>query len=118
MQLKHYPTAIATAQTELNRIKKAIRQTKDLIAKHELPIDKAILFDPELKNEGQRKLARAERIQTDEHLPALYEYLNNLTDGHDAAEVELNAQISRFTVAKLERRQTIAQMETEARLSA
>jgi hypothetical protein len=44
--------------------------------------------------------------------------LDDLDDQQQQAEIDLNLLLNKFAIAKLEERQTIAQMKTEARLSA
>lgn len=118
MHLKQYPNAIAAKQTELLELRQTIRQVKETIAGRETNIDQAIAFDADLKNDGQRKAKRAELVRTDLDLLELMQRLDDLADQQQQAEIDLNLLLNKFAIAKLEKRQTIAQMETEARLSA
>jgi len=117
MHLKQYPKAIATQQTQLLELRRAIRQTRGTIAGKEIDIDKAVVFDDTLKNEAQRKVKRSELIGNDVDLLHLLERLDELDDQKEAAEIDLNRLMNQLAIAKLEKRQTIAQMETEARLA-
>lgn len=118
MYLKQYPNAIANQQTELLELRQTIGQVKTAIASCEAELDRAIAFDAELKNESQRKVKRAELIKADLNLLQLREQLTELEYEHAKAEINLSLLLNQFAIAKLERRRTIAQMETEARLTA
>lgn len=118
MQLKQYPNAIATQQTELLELRQTISQVKEAIADREIKIDWAIAFDAELKNETQRKVKRTELVRADLELGHLQDRLAELDYEQAKAEINLNLLLNQFSIAKLERRRTIAQMETEARLTA
>jgi hypothetical protein len=117
MHLKQYPKAIAAQQTQLLELRQAIRQTRGTVAGKELELDRAVAHDDTLKNEAQRKVRRSELVSQDTDLLHLLERLDELDDQKEAAEIELNRLVSQFAIAKLEKRQTIAQMETEARLA-
>jgi hypothetical protein len=117
MHLRNYPKAIAAQQTQLDELRRDIRQVRELITANELSIDKVVIFDETLKNEGQRKIRRAELIQGEPDLLALLARLSELDDQRAVGEIELNRLINQLAIAKLEKRQTIAQMETEARLA-
>jgi hypothetical protein len=117
MHLRNYPKAIAAQQTQLDELRREIRQVRELITANELSIDKVVIFDEALKNEGQRKIRRAELIQGEPDLLALLARLAELDDQRALGEIELNRLINQLAIAKLEKRQTIVQMETEARLA-
>jgi hypothetical protein len=117
MHLKQYPKAIATQQTQLLELRQAMRQVRETIAGKEIDIDKAVVFDDTLKNEAQRKVKRSELVHNDVDLLYLLERLDALDDQKKAAEIDLNRLMNQLAIAKLEKRQTIAQMETEARLA-
>jgi hypothetical protein len=108
MHLKQYPKAIALQQTQLAELRQTIRQVKETLAAQELEIDKAVVFDDTLKND---------LVQNDSELLALLGQLTELEDYREAGEIELNRLLNQWTIAKLEKRQTIAQMEIEARLA-
>ncbi len=118
MHLKQYPNAIAEKQTELLELRQTIRQVKEAIAGRETDIDREIAFNQDLKNDGQRKAKRAELVRTDLDLLALMQRLDDLDDQQQQAEIDLTLLLNKFAIAKLEKRQTIAQMEGEARLFA
>jgi len=118
MHLKQYPKAIAFQQTQILELRQALRQVRATIIGREIDIDKAIAFDTELKNDTQRKAKRAELVRGDVDLLFLLEQLESLDDQREAAEIEVNRLLNQFAIAKLEKRQTIAQMEIEARLAA
>jgi uncharacterized protein YdcH (DUF465 family) len=117
MHLKQYPNAIAAQQTALMELRQTITQLKATISGQELVIERAIAFDPELKNDNQRKTKRAELAREDAHFQQLQAQLNNLDNAREQAEINLNLLVNKFAIAKLEKRQTIAQMEIEARLA-
>jgi chromosome segregation ATPase len=118
MHLKQYPNTIAAKQTELLELRQRISQVKDEIAERESQIDQVIAFDADLKNDTQRKAKRSERVRTDAELIDLAQQLAELDYQREKAEIELTLLLNKFSIAKLEKRQTIAQMETEARLTA
>jgi hypothetical protein len=117
MHLRQYPTAIATKQLELLELRQTTRRVKDAIALRESLIESAIAFDPDLKNDGQRKAKRIELTQTDQDLIELTERLSELDSQQQRVEIDLNLLLNKFAIAKLEKRQTIAQLETEAQLA-
>jgi len=117
MHLKQYPKAIAAKQTQLLELRQSIATVRETIAGREIDIDRAVAFDPDLKNDGQRKARRAELVRADMDLLYLLERLDELDSQREKAEIELNLLLNQFAIAKLEKRQTIAQMEAEARLA-
>jgi hypothetical protein len=118
MHLKQYPNAIALKQTELMELRQTIAQVRGEMAAHEIEIDRAIAFDSELKNDGQRKTKRAELVRADAELVQLQSQLAELDYTREKADIELNLLINKLAIAKLEKRQTIVQMELESRLAA
>lgn len=118
MYLKQYPNAIANQQTQLLELRQIISQVNEAIASREVEIDQAIAFNPELKNEGQRKVKRVELVKADSALLPLQNRLAELEYEQAKAEINLTLLLNQFAIAKLERRRTIALMETEARLTA
>jgi len=83
------------------------------VARAEIAVDSAVAFDANLKNDVQRKVRRAELLQTENYeklLVALSAARNTATE----AEIELNLLLNEFSVAKLETRRATAIIEAQA----
>jgi hypothetical protein len=77
-----------------------------------------IAFDCDLKNAEQRKSKRMDLIYSNPELASLCSQLAELDYQLEKAEIDLSLIFNQFAIAKLEKRQTIAQLETESRLTA
>lgn len=112
MQLNQFPKAIAEVQVSLVPKQQNVRRLKAAIAAYDREIEGAVAFDSELKNETQRKFKKAE-LQTDEGYQSLLLELMEAEFTQTEAEIELELLRNSFSVAKLDRRWAIAQMELQ-----
>jgi hypothetical protein len=60
MQLNHYPSAIAQAAQRLNEIDSQLLAVQQVIHRMEGHAERVAAFEPELKNDNQRKARRNE----------------------------------------------------------
>ncbi len=112
MDFADYPLAIAKLERQLLRTSKDMRRYQADLEKLQMAIEQAIAADLELKNEQQRKAKRLELINSDDFQNAQRAVQ---THGDRRAELEIDLQLLRnqFTVAKLEKREAIAQVESK-----
>lgn len=109
--LHGYVLAIASAQEALLQSEQAARDWEmDYLAKVN-QIDYAIAFDPELKNEQQRKAAKHEQM-LDPAIGASISTLHHLQDEVKRKRIALELLQNQFTVAKLIERRAIFNAET------
>lgn len=109
MKLNQYPTAIAQAAQKLNSIDSQIAAIELLINRLEGNADKISAFEPDLKNENQRKARRFEVLQTNLEYQRAIDSLIQLNAEKANAFTHLEYLRNQFSVAKLEARLTIAQ---------
>ena len=76
-------------------------------------IELKIAFNKELKNEQQRKTKRLELKQEPDYLQ-VKAALTEATEKRDREVIQLNLLRNQFSVAKLEARQAIANLESVA----
>lgn len=110
MQLNEYPLAIFNLQRQLLDQQKEVRRFKDLLVTFDREIDSQIAFDAELRNDTQRKVRKAELMASEDYQGLLID-LHQAQDKQTEMEIELEFLRSRFSVAKLERRESIATLE-------
>jgi hypothetical protein len=107
-ELKQFPQAIANLSLQILEMNNAIAKLDSQIAENEAAADAEIVFDPELKNELQRKVRRNELLM----LNASHRELLNKADDRKydvkQAVVQLELLKNQFEVAKLEARREIA----------
>ena len=113
MQLSHYPAAIAQAAQRVNEIDSQIIAVQQLISREEGTADRVSAFDPELKNDGQRKARRFELLLTNQAYQTAINTLMRLTAEKANAIAHLEYLRNQFSVAKLEARLAIAQQLTD-----
>ncbi len=112
-QLKQYPKAIASVEEKLLKLNQEIAIQNQLISFLDADLEQEIASNKELKNEQQRKTKRLELRQEPDYLQFLAA-LAEATEKRDRAIIQLNLLRNQFSVAKLEMRQAIAQMEAVA----
>lgn len=117
LTLSEYPEAIAALQAQLQQLRYQMEPLKAQIADRDGVILRFIAFDPELKNEAQRKARRAEMESDDMDLADWKTELDGLERVFNQVSIELELMVNRFTVAKLEARREIAQLELQARMA-
>lgn len=100
MRLEQFPEQIAQAQEELLVSEQAFRDWNLHYQALINRIDYEVAFDPELKNEQQRKAVKGERLQQPEYLAAL-DTLHHLQEKRDRAAIQLELLRNQFKVALL-----------------
>ena len=78
-QLSHYPLAIAQAAQRVNEIDSQIMAVQQLINREEGNADRISAFDPDLKNDSQRKARRFELLLTHQEYQTAVSTLLRLT---------------------------------------
>ena len=113
MQLNHYPTAIAQAAQRVNEIDVSQLAVQQVIHRMEGHADRVAAFEPELKNDNQRKARRFEVLLTDQEYQKAVDKAMQLTGEKANALAHLEYLRNQFSVAKLEARLAIAQQLTD-----
>jgi hypothetical protein len=113
MKLSDYPSAIAQSAKNLLKAERSLKSSKTKVDEITSQIDAAIAFDPELKNDVQRKAKRTELLQAECYVDAFTEFRFR-TEQLEDQQVEHQLLKDQFTVAKLESRQAIASLEANA----
>lgn len=114
MQLHDYPEAIATLQRSLLAQTQQIRELKTALGEMDAGIKYSVAFDTDLKNDRQREACIAE-LKSAAGYQALMGELQAAQDKQADLEIELEFVRNQFTLAKLEVRERIAQIEMQAR---
>jgi len=113
MQLSHYPTAIAQAAQRVNEIDSQLLAVQQVINRLEGHADRVAAFEPELKNDNQRKARRFEVLLTNQEYQKAVDTSLRLTGEKANALAHLEYLRNQFSVAKLEARSAIAQQLTD-----
>lgn len=113
MQLSHYPAAIAQAAERVNEIDSQLMAVQHHINRHEGNADRVAAFEPDLKNDNQRKARRFEVLLTNHEYQKALDTLLRLTGDKANALAHLEYLRNQFSVAKLEARIAIAQQLTD-----
>ena len=113
MQLNHYPTAIAQAAQRVNEIDAQLLAVQRVIHRIEGHAERVAAFEPELKNDNQRKARRFEVLLTDQEYQKAVDTVLRLTAEKANAMAHLEYLRNQFSVAKLETRRAIAQQLTD-----
>ena len=108
MKLNQYPAAIAQATQKVNSLDSQIAAIQLLINRLEGNADKIAAFEPDLKNENQRKARRFEVLQTNLEYQRAIDSLLQLNSEKANAIAHLEYLRNQFSVAKLEARLAIA----------
>jgi hypothetical protein len=103
MQLSEYPPAIAQAETALVIQKEAVQRYQDELDRVTNAIETEIAFDPNLKNEAQRKSRRFELMQSEDYCESAA-VLRQVQAGEIHMEIHLRLLQNQFSVAKLQAR--------------
>lgn len=112
MRLLDYPAAIAQKQHELLRAEQHIRRLQDVLNRLVAEIDTSIAFDPDLRNDAQRKARRIELMKAPEYRKALSN-LQIANDQRTELEIDLNLLRNQFSILKLELRESLANRELQ-----
>lgn len=113
MQLSHYPAAIAQAAQQVNELDSQIMAVQQMINRVEGNAERVSAFDPDLKNDSQRKARRFEVLLTNQEYQTALNTLMQLTAQKASALAHLEYLRNQFSVAKLEARSAIAQQLTD-----
>lgn len=106
------PLAIAQQERKIARMREQLRTLREAIAREECRIEKDIAFNPELKNDAQRRAKRSEMIAESETWADLSTSANHEEGKLRDAEIDLELMRNQFAVWKLSKREAIAQMES------
>ena len=112
-QLKEYPVRIAEAEKQIQKLETSRNQFKEVLLYMDADIEAAIAFDKELKNEQQRRTKRLSLRQSPDYLQAKLS-LSRSGEEYTDSVIQLNLLKNQFSVAKLEARLTIANLEAVA----
>lgn len=113
IQLSNYPAAIAQAAQRVNELDSQMMAVQQHINREEGNADRISAFDPELKNDTQRKARRFEVLLTNQEYQTALNTLIRLTAEKANALAHLEYLRNQFSVAKLEARSAIAQQLTD-----
>lgn len=105
--LSEYPAAIMTVDKRLLELQQKLRVVEAALQEQDFAVETAIAFNPELKNEAQRKAAKMDLQQTAEYKTAVKQ-CREVQDQITEAEIELRFLRNCFTVAKLEAEQAMS----------
>ncbi len=111
--LKEYPSKIAEVEILILSLDREVNIYKEQLSFMDADIEAAIASDKELKNEQQRKTKRLELRQEPDYLQ-VKAALTEATEKRDFELIQLNLLRNQFSVAKLETRQAIANLEIVA----
>jgi hypothetical protein len=110
LTLADYPDAIAELERRLNLQNRQIGTLQAAIVEIEAEVDGKIAFDANLKNDAQRKAKRTELLADTFYQKCLAD-CQEATDRRSEVQIELDRLRNLFTIAKLDKRETIAQLE-------
>lgn len=110
MELSQFPQAIADAERLLLKTIQGVNSLKEVIEFFDREISYAIAFDPDLKNDTQRKVRRGE-MQADQQYQDKLNALKRAEDMRAAQQIEADYLKNSFSVAKIEARERIAKLE-------
>jgi len=113
LQLKQFPNKIAKAETKILNLESEIAIYKENLSFMDGEIELAIASNKELKNEQHRKTRRLELRQQPDYLQAKAA-LTEANEKRSKAQIDLNLLRNQFSVAKLETRVAIANLEAVA----
>jgi hypothetical protein len=116
MQFHEYPGAIARTQHQILDLNKQIEKISQSLNQVCNDFDLSVAFDPELKNEQQRKAKKAELLRTSGDYEVLSRNLAIAKYNCSRAEIELEQLKGEFTVARLLKREAIAKLEASTEI--
>jgi glutathionyl-hydroquinone reductase len=115
MQIKQYPKLIADLAEEIAEIDKQLTQERAQLANALNQIQTTIAFDPELKNEAQRKARQNELTDPTAdtaYARQLYQ-VQELESDRDFKTIRLQLLRDTFRIHCLEARERIARLEAD-----
>jgi hypothetical protein len=110
-QLQQFPEAIADLQRRILKADQQIRQLSESVAIFSAAIDREIAFDPNLKNDAQRRARRSELMESDGDYIEAANALKAAQDQREMLLIELQLLHNQFAVLKLGMREAIALKE-------
>lgn len=113
MNLNLFPPTIADLERALLRQNQTVRELKARLEACDRALDRAIAFDPELRNDAMRKAKRAE-VADDPDYQRLVIEVQKAAEITRLIEIDLDLTKNQFAVAKLETRERIARLEAVA----
>lgn len=116
MQLHEYPGAIAQLQHQLLNVNARIEKISQDINRICNKFESQVAFDPELKNDSQRKAKKTELIQQSGDHEQLSNNLFLETFTRSQLEIRLEQLRSEFAVLRLLKRESIAKMEASTEI--
>lgn len=111
MNLNQFPHNIAKIEQKILEIQREIEIQSERLFFFDADIEKAIASAQTLKNEQQRKCKRLDLQQQPDYLEAKAA-LKEAKEKRETLLIKLNLLRNQFSVAKLETRMSIAQMES------
>jgi hypothetical protein len=109
LSLSQYPTAIAQTAQSVTEIEQQIMEAQQHLARLEGNADRVVAFEPNLKNDNQRRARRFEVLQANLEYKHACNAMTRLTTEKSHASARLEHLRNEFSVAKLETRLQIAQ---------
>ncbi len=111
--LNQFPLKIAEAETLILSLERTVNIYKEQLSFMDAEIEISIASNKELKNEQQRKTKRLELKQQPDYLQVKVA-LTEANEKRDKEVIQLNLLRNQFSVAKLETRVAIANLEIVA----
>ncbi|MBD1835074.1 hypothetical protein H6F74_02450 [Trichocoleus sp. FACHB-90] len=108
MKLSQYPALIAQAAQTVNEIDSQLTAAQMVVNRMEASADKSVAFEPDLKNDNQRKGRRFELLMVNLEYQHALNTVMRLTAERANAVAHLEYLRNQFSVAKLETRMAIA----------
>jgi hypothetical protein len=108
MKLSQYPALIAQAAQTVNEIDSQLTAAEMVVNRMEASADKSVAFEPDLKNDNQRKGRRFELLMVNLEYQHALNTAMRLTAERANAVAHLEYLRNQFSVAKLETRMAIA----------
>jgi hypothetical protein len=112
MQLEEYPAAIAALAHKINELTHELYDAEMARAQIEARIDFEAAFNPDLKNDQQRRADRAFKLLQDDEHRAINVRCVSLGQKRASAIVERDQRQDEFRVAKLRMEREIAQIQS------
>jgi hypothetical protein len=112
MELQEYPAEIAALAHKVNELTHELYDAEMARAQIEARIDFEAAFNPELKNDQQRRADRAFKLLQDDEYQAISVRCVSLGQKRSAAIVERDQRQDEFRVAKLRMEREIAQIQS------
>ncbi|MFN6460808.1 MAG: hypothetical protein RMZ41_003045 [Nostoc sp. DedVER02] len=116
MQLHDYPGAIAQLQYQLLNLNQQIEKISQSINRICNQFEAQVAFDPELKNDQQRKAKKTELIRQSGDYESLSSAIAKETFKRSQVEIQLEQLKSEFSVLRLLKREAIARMEAQTEI--